>query len=47
MSKCATLAMLNEIYKEAGYDLSINYAELPPPLAAADLKWMRTLLAQQ
>jgi Protein of unknown function (DUF4058) len=35
---------LTEIYDEAGYDLSIDYAESPPPptLTAADQTWLRS-----
>ncbi|HEX5688820.1 MAG TPA: DUF4058 family protein, partial [Roseiflexaceae bacterium] len=34
------------VYDEAGYDLSIDYAQSPPPppLSDADLVWMRQLL---
>ena len=33
------------VYDEAGYDLSIDYAQAPPPppLSDADAAWMRKL----
>lgn len=39
-------AALNAIYDEAGYDLSIDYTQFPPPPAFsdADREWMRNLL---
>jgi hypothetical protein len=35
-------AVLNAIYDEAGYDLSIDYTQPPPPpvLSDADIEWM-------
>ncbi|WP_292753033.1 DUF4058 family protein [Nostoc sp. NMS4] len=35
-------AVLNDIYDEAGYDLSIDYTQLPPPpvLSDTDTEWM-------
>lgn len=35
-------AALNAIYSEAGYDLSINYSQTPPPPAFSktDIEWM-------
>jgi hypothetical protein len=41
-------AVLNAIYDEAGYDLSIDYTQPPPPpaLSNADTEWMYKRLAQ-
>ncbi|GAB1538088.1 DUF4058 family protein [Scytonema sp. NUACC21] len=41
-------AALNAIYDEAGYDLSIDYTQPPPPpaLSDADIEWMQTRLIQ-
>lgn len=40
--------VLVEIYDEAGYDLSIDYSQPPPPpvLSDADAAWIRSLLTQ-
>ena len=37
---------LNDIYEEAGYDLSIDYSQPPPPpsFSEADLRWIEALL---
>ena len=39
---------LAAIYEEAGYDLSIDYTQAPPPpdFTGADKQWMRALLQQ-
>jgi hypothetical protein len=39
-------AAMNAIYDEAGYDLSIDYTQSPPPpaLSDADREWMQQLL---
>ena len=41
-------AALDAVYEEAAYDLSINYAETPPPpaLSAENETWLRQWLAQ-
>ena len=40
-------AALNAIYDEAGYDLSIDYTQSPPPPAfnEADIEWILSTLA--
>jgi Protein of unknown function (DUF4058) len=41
-------AALNAIYDEAGYDLSINYTQPPPPpaLSDEDIEWMSAQLGK-
>ncbi|MEI2580351.1 DUF4058 family protein [Scytonema sp. PRP1] len=41
-------AALQAIYDEAGYDLSIDYTQTPPPPAfsKADIEWMQTRLGK-
>jgi hypothetical protein len=38
--------LLHEVYDRAGYDLTLNYQQAPPPpqMSEQDLQWMKHLL---
>src|SRR5262249_7149602 len=36
--------LVHEVYDRAGYDLTVDYQQAPPPLSAQDVQWMQQLL---